>query len=208
MRAERRFSVRGFTLIEVLAALIIVSLGMLGVITAVGQTASNTTYLRDKSVAHWVAMNRLTEARLQRTVPAIDKTSDEVEMAGRRWRWTMEVTQTPVESIRRIDVKVRPSDVSSRSWTRMFMTISVSPGSRLESSATGAPAGAWAAAGLAFCTTGGMPVSPMSAPLSPGGGGAGAATVAPAAPPSGPGAGGAAAAPRSHRMRLKSGTRR
>jgi general secretion pathway protein I len=115
MRAERRFSVRGFTLIEVLAALIIVSLGMLGVITAVGQTASNTTYLRDKSIAHWVAMNRLTEARLQRTVPAVDKTSDEVEMAGRRWRWTMEVTQTPVESVRRIDVKVRPSDADEKS---------------------------------------------------------------------------------------------
>jgi general secretion pathway protein I len=115
MRAESRRSVRGFTLIEVLAALIIVSLGMLGVITAVGQTASNTSYLRDKSVAHWIAMNRLTEARLQRTVPAIDKTSDEVEMAGRRWRWTMEVTQTPVESIRRIDIKVRPSEADEKS---------------------------------------------------------------------------------------------
>ena len=42
----------GFTLIEVLAALIIVSLGMLGVIEAVSQTASNGAYLRDKTIAH------------------------------------------------------------------------------------------------------------------------------------------------------------
>jgi general secretion pathway protein I len=129
MRAERRTS-GGFTLIEVLAALIIVSLGMLGVITAVSQTASNTTYLRDKSIAHWVAMNRLTEARIQRNAPAIDKTSDEVEMAGRRWRWTMEVAQTPVESIRRIDVSVRPSGAdedSSMAFVSGFYGTAIAP---------------------------------------------------------------------------------
>jgi general secretion pathway protein I len=104
-----------FTLIEVMVALVVVSLGMLGVIQAVGQTASNNGYLREKTVAHWVAMNRLTEARLQRGAPKIDKSSDEVEMAGRRWRWTMEVTQTPVESIRRIDVRVRAADADERS---------------------------------------------------------------------------------------------
>ncbi|HLS81815.1 MAG TPA: type II secretion system minor pseudopilin GspI [Steroidobacter sp.] len=100
----------GFTLIEVLAALVIVSLGMFAVITAVGQTANTSSYLRDKTLAHWVAMNRLTEARLLPTAPSIDKSSDEIEMAGRRWRWTMEVTQTAVETIRRIDVSVRAAE--------------------------------------------------------------------------------------------------
>ncbi|HEX2492320.1 MAG TPA: type II secretion system minor pseudopilin GspI [Steroidobacter sp.] len=111
-RAERA---DGFTLIEVLAALVIVSLGMLGVISAVGQTASNTSYLREKTIAHWVAMNRLTQVRLQPSPPRIDKTSDEVEMAGRKWRWTMTVQQTPVESIRRIDVSVRPEEADEKS---------------------------------------------------------------------------------------------
>lgn len=130
MRGDIRVSTRGFTLIEVLAALIIVSLGMLGVITAIGQTASNTTYLREKTVAHWVAMNRLTEARLQRAPPKVDKTSDEVEMAGRRWRWTMEVTQTPVESIRRIDVRVRPvgaDEDSSMAFVSGFYGAAIAP---------------------------------------------------------------------------------
>lgn len=101
---------RGFSLIEVLAALVVVSLGMLGVIEAVSQTASNTAYLRDKTLAHWVAMNRLTEMRLEAQTPRIAKSSDELEMAGRRWRWTAEVTQTPLQSMRRIDVKVRLAD--------------------------------------------------------------------------------------------------
>lgn len=101
---------RGFTLIEVLAALVIVSLGMLAVIEAVSQTANNTTRMRDRTIAHWVAMNRLTEVRLESRAPGIAKTSDEVEMAGRRWRWTMEVSETPVESMRRIDIQVAEAE--------------------------------------------------------------------------------------------------
>lgn len=106
---------RGFTLIEVLAALIIVSLGMLGVIQAVGQTASNSSYLRQRTLAHWVAMNKLTDVRLQPNAPKVDKSSDEVEMAGQRWRWTMTVTQTPVETMRRIDISVRPDEAPENS---------------------------------------------------------------------------------------------
>jgi general secretion pathway protein I len=111
-RPPRRY--RAFTLIEVVVALVVVSLGMLAVIQAVGQTASNSGYLREKTLAHWVAMNRLTEARLQKAAPKIDKTSDEVEMAGRRWKWTMNVAQTPVETIRRIDIDVRPADADEK----------------------------------------------------------------------------------------------
>lgn len=111
MRASNPSHARGFTLIEVLAALVIVSLGMLGVIEAISQTASNSSRMRDRTLAHWVAMNQLTTVRLQTQAPGIGKTSDEVEMAGRRWRWTMEVSETPVESMRRIDVRVSEADV-------------------------------------------------------------------------------------------------
>jgi general secretion pathway protein I len=118
VRAELRsfrHDQRGFTLIEVVVALIVVSLGMLAVIETVGGTARNSSYLRDKTIAHWVAMNKLTEVRVLPNAPAVDKTSDEVEMAGRDWRWTMEVKQTPVESIRRIDISVRPAEAPEKS---------------------------------------------------------------------------------------------
>ena len=101
-------SIRGFTLIEVMAALIIVSLGMFAVIQAVSQTANNTSYLRDKSVAHWVAMNHITDLRLAPKPPAVGETSGEVEMAGTRWRWSTRIVQTDVPSMRRIDVGVAP----------------------------------------------------------------------------------------------------
>lgn len=101
---------RGFTLIEVLAALIIVSLGMLGVIEAVSQTAKNGAYLRDKTLAHWVAMNQLSKVRLDTRAPNTDKSSDEVEMADRKWRWSMVVTQTGVQTMRLIEISVAPAD--------------------------------------------------------------------------------------------------
>lgn len=114
MRAHRNRN-RAFTLIEVLVALVVVGLGMLAVIQTVSQTANNSSYMREKTLAHWIAMNQLTQVRLLPSAPAIDKSSDEVEMAGRDWRWTMVVTQTPVESIRRIEVSVRPSEAPETS---------------------------------------------------------------------------------------------
>jgi len=109
-RRARRHRTRGFTLIEVLAALVIVALGMLGVIQAVTQTARNGSYLREKTLAHWIAMNVITERRLLPVPPEVAETSDDVEFAGQRWRWTMNVTQTEVESLRRMDVAVRYAD--------------------------------------------------------------------------------------------------
>jgi general secretion pathway protein I len=133
MHANRASTAQGFTLLEVLAALVIISLGMLGVIEAVGQTASNSTRMRDRMIAHWVGMNRLTAVRLEPRPPKVDKTSDEVEMAGRRWRWTMEVTETPVQSLRRIDIRVAEAeageDATLATVTGFYGSAIAAPGS-------------------------------------------------------------------------------
>ncbi len=105
--ADRR--ARGFTLIEVLAALVIVALGMMGVIEAVTQSARSGGYLREKTLAHWVAMNVIAERRLAAQAPEVGRTSDEVDLGGLRWKWELVTTQTQVESMRRMDVSVRPA---------------------------------------------------------------------------------------------------
>jgi general secretion pathway protein I len=111
--ATRRAS-SGFTLIEVLAALVIVSLGMMAVIQAVSQTASNSAYLHEKSVAHWIALNRVTEMRLALQPPPTGESSGEVEMSGARWHWSAVVVATQLASMRRIDVSVaRASDAKA-----------------------------------------------------------------------------------------------
>jgi general secretion pathway protein I len=105
----------GFTLIEVLAALIIVSLGMLAVIRAVSQTVSNTDYLRQKTIAHWVAMNKLEEIRLAASPPSNDDSNGDVDMAGITWHWRMTIAAAPgVDTMQRIDIKVAPKDAGDK----------------------------------------------------------------------------------------------
>lgn len=98
---------RGFTLIEVIVALAIVALGMFAVFTSIGETASNVGFLRDKSMAGWIADNKIAEMRLSGEYPSVDRTEGDVEYAGRRWHWTAVVSQTPVDGLRRIDLSVR-----------------------------------------------------------------------------------------------------
>jgi general secretion pathway protein I len=106
----RRAPARGFTLIEVLAALVIVALGMIAAIQAVTQSARNGTYLREKTLAHWIGMNVITDRRLQGEPPDVAESTGRVEFAGEFWQWTMKVTQTQVDSLRRMDVAVRRAD--------------------------------------------------------------------------------------------------
>ena len=106
---------RGFTLIEVLAALVIVALGMIAAIQAVTQSARNGTYLRDKTLAHWIGMNVLTERRLQSSAPDVAESTGRVDFADQQWQWSMKVTQTQVASLRRMDVAVRRAEAADDS---------------------------------------------------------------------------------------------
>lgn len=96
----------GFTLIEVLIALAIIAFGLIAVFGQLNQSALAASRLRDKTIAHWIAMNLLTERRLSRQFPGTGKESDEIEMANTRWRYEISFSETALESMRRADVSV------------------------------------------------------------------------------------------------------
>lgn len=99
---------RGFTLIEVLVALVIVAAGAAAVLSALNGAAASTSYLRDKTFAQWIAANRIAELRVARTVPRNGTDDGELDYAGRRWAWRQEITDADLPGLRRIDVSVRP----------------------------------------------------------------------------------------------------
>jgi len=106
-----RAGARGFTLIEVLVALAIVAIGMAAVLGALSSSAGTVSYLRDKTFAQWVAMNRIATLRLSGQAPPTGKSDGDDDYAGRKWHWAQEVVTTEVPGVERIDIKVRPSDI-------------------------------------------------------------------------------------------------
>ena len=104
----------GFTLIEVLVALAIIGITMGAFLKAAGQNAANTGYIRDKTIAHWVAMNKITEYHVIDQWPDVGRRNGVETMAQREWAWTVKVSKTPDADMRRIDVEVAADTDSER----------------------------------------------------------------------------------------------
>lgn len=100
---------RGFTLLEVLIALIIVTLAVSALLGTVTSSASNVIYLKEKTVAEWVALNRLTEIRISQQFPDKGRRTGNAEMAGMRWQWEEVVTELPVKGMFRVEIRARPT---------------------------------------------------------------------------------------------------
>lgn len=96
----------GFTLIEVLVALVVATLGILAVTSTVISAGRNTNALREESLAHWIAMNVASELRLAEQWPDIGDRDGDVEFAGSEWRWSAKTSSTDVEGLRRVEISV------------------------------------------------------------------------------------------------------
>lgn len=108
MRAETR----GFTLLEVLIALLLLSLALTGLMRLATLEARAAAQLRDATVAQWVASNALADTRLREGFPPVGVRDGESAMAGRRWPWRLQVQGTDDARIRRLDVTVYAPDAT------------------------------------------------------------------------------------------------
>src|SRR5690349_7808336 len=102
----RRSRSAGFTLIEVLVALAVIALGLTAVIKALNDYTDATNYTRQKTLASWIATNKLTEISVAPAWPALGDYDEDAEFARQQWRCAIEVSETPVENLRRVDVTV------------------------------------------------------------------------------------------------------
>ena len=94
MSEARRYS-QGFTLIEVMVALLVVAMAVSALLSQIMKTVDSTVLLRDKAIANWVALNQLEMLYIANANPAssaynvlLDREiSGKEEMAGREWFW-------------------------------------------------------------------------------------------------------------------------
>lgn len=98
---------RGFTLIEVIIAVAVLAVAMTALITSMTRYADNAASLRERTMALWVAHNRLTEIDLEPVWPAVGKSDGDVDLAGIEWRWFVTVSETPDPGVRRIEIRVQ-----------------------------------------------------------------------------------------------------
>ena len=101
--ANRR---RGFTLIEVMIALLIIVVGAAAVINTSTESAWKSAQLWQRTVAGWVAQNQLAEFRARRSWSNDRSQSGRVEMANAEWRWQLRASDTDDPSMRRLDIEV------------------------------------------------------------------------------------------------------
>ena len=102
----------GFTLVEILVSLAILSIILGALVQSAGVATSNAGRLRDRTIAEWVATNRLAELRLSPSFPETGSKSGEEEMLGKPWYWKTIVQKVEDDDLRRVDVEVRSSEDS------------------------------------------------------------------------------------------------
>jgi len=105
MRRSSAYS-SGFTLLEVLVALVIVGTALGASLRAVGSLTQNSAGLRASMMATWSAENRLVQLRLARTYPAIGKQTFECPQGDLKLMCEEAVIATANPRFRRVEVSV------------------------------------------------------------------------------------------------------
>lgn len=107
----------GFTLLEVMVALAVVSIGLIAAFNGIIQMAHSTSMLRERAMADWIAMNMISTIRISGDFPEVGRFDGSTEFASRDWRWEARISETGVNDLRRIDMHVgyedRPDDIVS-----------------------------------------------------------------------------------------------
>lgn len=123
----------GFTLVEVLVALAIIAISMSAALSTSGSQASSAGYLKQKTIAHWVAMNEMTQFQLAKSITTTGKTDGDTKMAGVTWYWTRKVT--PLESFKGVfEIEYKVYNDKSR---KSSISTMVSYGSNSSATSTG-----------------------------------------------------------------------
>jgi len=97
---------RGFTLLEVLVALVIVGTALGASLRAVGSLTQNSDGLRAAMMANWSAENRLSQIRLAREWPALGRRQFDCPQGELQLVCEEEVLATPNPYFRRVQVSV------------------------------------------------------------------------------------------------------
>lgn len=104
----RRANDQGFTLIEVILALLIFGISLLAITRAMGQSARGLEHIQQKNYAHWVARNATNQLLLglEGNYLALGQEQGEMRMGHNEYQWQSRVESSEDPSVWIIHVNV------------------------------------------------------------------------------------------------------
>ncbi len=110
----------GFTLLEVLVALVIIATALGASLRAVGSLTQNSSDLRSAMMATWSAENRLTQIRLAQEWPPLGQRRFDCAQGELALTCEEHILATPNPAFRRVEVAV----LDARDPARRIITLS------------------------------------------------------------------------------------
>jgi general secretion pathway protein I len=102
----------GFTLLEVLVALAILAIALSAAVRASAVAIDSANEVKTRTLATWVAQNRMAELAAVASLPGIGETSGRAVMANIEFDWKQRVSATPNAAFRKVEVEVAPAGVT------------------------------------------------------------------------------------------------
>lgn len=114
----------GFTLLEVLVALVVVGTALGASLRAIGSLTQNSSGLRASMMATWSAENRLAQIRLAHEFPPLGKRGFACPQGDLRLTCEEEVFATPNPFFRRVEVSVFDEESAGRRIIKLAQVVS------------------------------------------------------------------------------------
>lgn len=92
----------GFTIVETLVALFVFALAGVALISMQTQSVNALTRVETRALASLVAENNLIDVMAKRSALELGTRSGDLEMAGRRWTWKLDIARTDDPSTLRV----------------------------------------------------------------------------------------------------------
>ena len=117
----------GFTLIEILIALVILAVALSAAGRATSSAINSARVLKERMLAGWVAQNRLNQEVIAQSFPSVGVQTGEASQAGQAFNWEQTTSGTYNPEVRKVEIKVFAAQDKSYALARLTGFLAKNP---------------------------------------------------------------------------------